>query len=157
IALDLKSGFTVVAPQSPVSMPHEPFAGWWRINPATGDALGMGANGWGPELEEENGNLSLSARLGQNFKAFGRNFAEVFATNYGWCAIALGINKVEKGGLNLGSVKATLVASPKECLGDSIFIGLVGALTMPLVALTVRGLKGPRAPSAPEGPENFNK
>jgi hypothetical protein len=44
---DLERGYTVVAPDAPVVLQGEEFAGWWRIDPATGDALGIAGTGWG--------------------------------------------------------------------------------------------------------------
>lgn len=47
---DLDAGFVVVVPESlPAGMP---MAGWWRIDPATGETLGMAADGRGAELVE---------------------------------------------------------------------------------------------------------
>lgn len=44
---DLASGYAVVAPAAPMSLGGEAFAGWWRVDPGTGDALGIGGTGWG--------------------------------------------------------------------------------------------------------------
>jgi hypothetical protein len=44
---DLASGYVVVVPQAPISLGGETFAGWWRVDPETGDALGIGGTGWG--------------------------------------------------------------------------------------------------------------
>lgn len=44
---DLASGYAVVAPGAPISLDGEAFSGWWRVDPETGDALGIGATGWG--------------------------------------------------------------------------------------------------------------
>jgi hypothetical protein len=47
IAQDLAAGFIVVAPRTPVASGPEHFIGWWRIDPASGTARGIGGNGWG--------------------------------------------------------------------------------------------------------------
>jgi hypothetical protein len=47
IALDLDAGATVVAPRRPVRLAGEDFVGWWRIDPARGDVLGVDGRGWG--------------------------------------------------------------------------------------------------------------
>jgi len=44
---DLERGYTVVAPGEPLVLQGEKFAGWWRIDPVTGDALGVAGTGWG--------------------------------------------------------------------------------------------------------------
>jgi hypothetical protein len=41
IMQDLKNGLLVVAPKHPVSLGSEHFAGWWRIDPATGVTVGV--------------------------------------------------------------------------------------------------------------------
>ncbi|HEX8915329.1 MAG TPA: hypothetical protein VF796_23450, partial [Humisphaera sp.] len=45
------AGQVVVVPRAAPS-PGRPGSAWWRIDPATGLALGMGENGWGSELVE---------------------------------------------------------------------------------------------------------
>jgi hypothetical protein len=49
---DLAAGYFVVAPNSPVPVGAETFSGWWRIDPASGQALGLGSAGWGQEMLE---------------------------------------------------------------------------------------------------------
>jgi hypothetical protein len=44
IVEDLESGYVVVTPESPVQQAGEQFVGWWRINQATGDTLGIAAD-----------------------------------------------------------------------------------------------------------------
>jgi hypothetical protein len=52
IAADLSAGLVVVAPKEPVKVGDREFIGWWRVDPATGDALGMGSTGWGQSMPE---------------------------------------------------------------------------------------------------------
>jgi hypothetical protein len=47
IAQDLAVGFVVIAPRAPVATGPEHFTGWWRIDPVTGTARGIGGAGWG--------------------------------------------------------------------------------------------------------------
>jgi hypothetical protein len=47
IAQDLAAGFVVIAPRAPVVTGPEHFTGWWRIDPVTGTARGIGGTGWG--------------------------------------------------------------------------------------------------------------
>ncbi len=51
LAQELDRGYTVVAPRATVREGAARFDGWWRIDPRTGDALGV-ANGWGAQLAE---------------------------------------------------------------------------------------------------------
>jgi hypothetical protein len=51
LAQDLDRGYVVVAPNASVGDGVAGFHGWWRIDPQTGDALGM-ANGLGGQLAE---------------------------------------------------------------------------------------------------------
>jgi hypothetical protein len=49
---DLAAGYRVVAPASPVTIEGRAFAGWWRIDPRTGDTLGVNDRGWGDAFVE---------------------------------------------------------------------------------------------------------
>jgi hypothetical protein len=51
IAHHLDSGYTVVVPENPVTVDRHQFTAWWRVRPETGDALGIGENGWGQGAE----------------------------------------------------------------------------------------------------------
>lgn len=54
IGQDLDAGYTVVVPQRPVTVDRQEFSAWWRIDPQTGDALGIGENGWGQAIDYGN-------------------------------------------------------------------------------------------------------
>jgi hypothetical protein len=71
IVHDLERGFMVIAPSAQIG--REPFVGWWRVNPATGDALGIGSNGWGTSGTERSvvlRNIAVNA---------GRDFLQAYA------------------------------------------------------------------------------
>jgi len=53
LAADVASGFDVVTPTSAVSIEGRERAAWWRVDPATGDTLGIGDDGGGDEVEYE--------------------------------------------------------------------------------------------------------
>lgn len=53
IEQDLKDGQSVLAPARVLAVNGAPTAGWWRIDPRTGTALGMGPRGWGQTVTEE--------------------------------------------------------------------------------------------------------
>jgi hypothetical protein len=74
IAEQLERGFTVVAPAAPVRNGSVSYIGWWRIDPATGDALGLAANGWGQSMSER----------GVQYNAF-VEMAKTFAFQYAFC------------------------------------------------------------------------
>ena len=74
IGQDLENGYTVVVPQRPVTVDRQEFSAWWRIDPNTGDALGMGENGWGQGSEYGN--------LARNILIVG---GRAFVFEYGLC------------------------------------------------------------------------
>jgi hypothetical protein len=67
IVQDLESGYIVVAPKAPVHWQTESFAGWWRIDPLTGDALGVAGNGWGQSLTERAALSRLAVTMVRSF------------------------------------------------------------------------------------------
>ena len=49
---DVAAGFVVVVPTAPVALAGGEAVGWWRIDPATGQTLGMGDAGGGATMAE---------------------------------------------------------------------------------------------------------
>jgi hypothetical protein len=47
IKQDLTAGYVVVAPKKAVSLQSRALVGWWRVDPSTGQTLGIGERGWG--------------------------------------------------------------------------------------------------------------
>ena len=47
VAQDLAAGSVIVLPKAPVKMGADEFVGWWRVDPARGDVLGVDTRGWG--------------------------------------------------------------------------------------------------------------
>ena len=47
IEQDLTAGYVVIAPRRMISLAEHKHAGWWRVNPVTGDLLGMAESGEG--------------------------------------------------------------------------------------------------------------
>lgn len=47
LTTDLEAGRLIVAPRAPVAGAAGTFTGWWRVDPATGDTLGIAGNGRG--------------------------------------------------------------------------------------------------------------
>ena len=158
IQQDLSAGYLVVAPIATIPDGPNTFAGWWRIDPVTGDALGLGPHGWGESQPagEKAAQQTWSQAAMATLRKMGVRFASVFAVSYLWCAAAMTEKELEKPGFNLGVLRATVVASPDECLGDSIAYGVFAAVTVPLLALAAEGSvlanRPPRAPQKPTPP-----
>jgi hypothetical protein len=64
---DLESGYTVIAPDAPIALRGDAFGGWWRIDPATGDALGIAATGWGQGAPDYTMHLAVFVEMAKPF------------------------------------------------------------------------------------------
>jgi hypothetical protein len=125
---DLAAGNAVVAPKSPVPGEPQPFSGWWRIDPISGDTLGLSASGWGSAAVERapievRNSLAMKALRQAGIRAFW-----AFNASMGWCIGA----QISSKGLRLGFTVANVV---EQCVGDSLFIA--GLAAVPLAILTV--------------------
>ena len=153
---DLADGNVVVAPKGVVSMKPQPFAGWWRINPATGDVLGLGESGWGEVLASEGLADTRAGYWARSFTKIGKWFLRGFVSNYGFClAQWTEIHTEETRSLRVG-FKLAVSDSLGQCVGDSAFIGAM--VTAPLVVRTTAGgvkvpVEPPRPPKPPVPPE----
>ncbi len=124
----------MVAPASVIPMQREPFAGWWRIDRASGDALGLGANGWGSVDAEEGLQNARTARTAPRWVASMRKFATAFSVGfggyYGYCVAPL-VLKVGgdylEFGHSMGIWEGAIKPSIDHCVGDSIVIGGITA------------------------------
>jgi hypothetical protein len=158
IQQDLSAGYVVVAPIATIPDGPNTFAGWWRIDPATGDVLGLGPHGWGESqpVGERGAQQTWSQAAMAMLRKMGVQFASVFAVSYLWCFAAMGEKKMEDEGFKLGVLRATVVASPGECMGDSLGYGVLAAVTVPLLAIAVEGSviasRPPRPPQKPTTP-----
>jgi hypothetical protein len=122
ITQDLAAGYVVVTPRSPVPIEPEPFAGWWRIDPATGHTLGVASNGWGVSGTERGLLTNLALR-----------FMSGFLFEYGLClAMAEVVSQVVGEPLFMGARTAA-----GGCLVAAIAAGAFA--TLPLLWLTLRG------------------
>lgn len=122
----LAAGFVVVAPDATGAAQTKPFAGWWRIDPATGQTLGYGDNGWGQGGEDAalNARARLAAPL---YKRALTLFAAGFIPTFFWCLPAVTDREIETGGWRHAFTSGTLVSTAEECTGDAI---VMGAMTM---------------------------
>jgi hypothetical protein len=172
----LARGYTIVAPQSARDGGHGVSPGWWRIDRSTGETLGIGANGWGAALEGEAAEESWAVRYMANLRTW-KNVAKGLSLGFNqffWCMAPIASHDVEQQGLRLGVINAVL--SSKPCAAEGVTVGIVGMLTLPIVALTLGmdlrlakvadetpkepgiippgGSGGPRAPEGQAPPES---
>lgn len=52
IKQDLADGYLVLAPRKSVLVNGRALIGWWRVDPRTGNTLGVGEHGWGQAMSE---------------------------------------------------------------------------------------------------------
>jgi hypothetical protein len=64
---DLEAGYIVVAPADSIVLQGEGFDGWWRIDPATGDALGIAGMGWGQAAPDYTLHLAAFVEMAKPF------------------------------------------------------------------------------------------
>lgn len=53
LAAELKAGYAVMTPARALTLDGRDAFGWWRVDPRTGQSLGMGARGWGDAAAEK--------------------------------------------------------------------------------------------------------
>jgi hypothetical protein len=141
VSEDLDHGFMVVAPRSPVQKQSQAFAGWWRIDPRSGDTLGLSTNGWGGSAPEGVSLVTMAA-----------NAIAGFTFEYALCqGISQAVNGVKVlneeyfGGWHpswtMGAARSedpTKIFNDnhKACLIQGIVAGF--AVTLPLVMITMK-------------------
>ena len=143
------NGQIVVAPRVALSTASGPFAGWWRVDPATGTTLGFGGNGWGVAATEHSANSSRAGATGRVFINAFKRFTGGFIGAYAFC-VAPKITDSLEGRSSIG-LKLTITDSAAECAAQGAFWGALA--TLPLVALTLNRPRAPRVPNAPPPPE----
>jgi len=137
---DLDSGYTVVVPQSAPQRASEISTGWWRIDPRSGDTLGVSSNGWGGAGVEGASLITMAV-----------NAVAGFAFEYALCqGISQGINGVRLlneryfGGWHPSWTTGVKSQDPatlfkennRVCLIQAIIGGFVA--TLPLLMITMR-------------------
>jgi len=158
MAQDIDAGYLLVATKSAVHRRNEDFVGWWRINPETGDALGIAENGWGQELPEEEVNIMAAMRFAQAF----------LWENVACHAYAQALNSVviikelvvgdwhpswTTGGAQSKDPSQVYKESQTMCLLQAIAAGFLA--TAPLLLLTLRNNRRLRALRALEAAEDL--
>lgn len=71
---DLAAGYVVVAPAETVTVHSAPFVGWWRVDPRSGDVLGIGPRGWG--------NAEYARQV-----SWAERASIAFIREYAWCLV----------------------------------------------------------------------
>ena len=158
IADDLAAGYLVVAPSSPVAAESARFAGWWRIDPATGHTLGMGDTGWGQEFVEylitAIPAMIIGAGLGFLFEYL---LCRIFMS--GSAPVARGCDPaISEGHFALADFfVAPLHAAGSECLSSAIVAALLGGLMGGLGGLGGGGSRGGGARGGGGNPPDLGK
>lgn len=137
IGADVAAGYTVVAPGGALPNKMEASASWWRIDPATGTALGISANGWGFGPRDEETFLMVTRRMAaREFKKAALRFGSVWLTQYMWClGTTWGEGTVRRG----ESLSLSIVTSGDECLHDgNIWVLAAASAVVPLIFFTLR-------------------
>ena len=128
IAQDLANGYVVIVPETIAS---GAMTGWWRVNPATGETLGLAGDGRGTETVEYSFLTALKENLILGAPSTVAGFAMCMAGasgGAGCCtadaALAYG------GGAVIGAAVAYKAATAAIFLGEALKIGgLAGGAT----------------------------
>jgi hypothetical protein len=108
---DLAAGYVVVVPRKAVELDGRKLVAWWRVDPVSGDTLGIGQNGWGSTASERallHARIMLKAFL--TFKCIGN------AVGGGQVAMCIAIGALGGVGLRLGGMGGGVVAYAADIL-----------------------------------------
>jgi hypothetical protein len=121
---DLQSGFAIITPQRRPD--GVALTGWWRIDPVTGETLGMTADGYGQDLVEYlTDTVSMAFNMVQALQSLKKcdeldnNVAKMC------CLVEANINNV--AGLGMGSLMGATVGSAGAALFDIVNYGTTAA------------------------------
>lgn len=68
---DLSAGFWAIAPARQVSVGGKPRSGWWRLNPDTGNVVGIGEKGMGQAMTQYATKVNVVLQLKTAFQIYG--------------------------------------------------------------------------------------
>lgn len=128
IARDLEKGYVVIVPAAIAS---GEVAGWWRVNPATGETLGLAADGRGDSAVEYSFLAALKENLILGAPSTMAGFAICMAGSSGsvGCCTADAVAAYGAGAF-LGAAVAYKSASAAILLGEALkFGGIAGGAT----------------------------
>lgn len=114
---DLRAGYAAVVPGKGAELRGRAINGWWRIDPRTGEVLGMGEHGWGTAMTE------------YCMIALGLGISAQWA-----CNVAAGL---DKGGLTPGDAAVCALLGLGVAIGV-VVVGMTGG-TVAAAALTGTG------------------
>jgi hypothetical protein len=142
IVQDLDRGYMVVAPKAPLH--KDRIVGWWRIDPLTGETLGIGSNGWGMGPEDSALlNMAVSAASGFTFEyglcqalPQGLNLLTMLNERYfgSWHPSWASARKSEDPG-------KLLEENNRMCLVQAIAAGFIATLPILLMTMKVRNMR----------------
>jgi hypothetical protein len=138
-----------VAPTSPVAVGTEAFSGWWRIDPVSGQALGMSAEGRGQAMTEFLITVGWAFALGFMFEYL---LCQMMSAGEGMVACSCDPSSGRQQ-LAVADLFVTPVhAAGGDCAWKALFAGLLGGLLGAGLGLgnlgSGGGGKGPAKPSA---------
>jgi hypothetical protein len=136
---DARVGFLAVAPTKAVEAPGGPAAGWWRIDPATGQTLGMTEAG-GASMVEYANHLSFAILVG-GFTFYGCGGAAAGASTFkrvgcAICAILAGVIAYYAIAGAAAQAAGTAVPGLAQTMSGPSGVGGAGALGMACNALS---------------------
>ncbi len=136
VQADLDAGYAVILPERPA----EPGArsGWWRVNPATGETLGIGTGGYGDSMVEYAFLLNSIVLALVEFGVGTANCTQ--ATNNGACCVIsnLVVGGIFFGaGLGIGAIAGLAISSAAVALTVSFLLGDVGLGVLGLMTPTL--------------------
>jgi hypothetical protein len=108
---DLADGNVVIAPKKPAAAGGRELVAWWRVDPRTGAALGIGRDGWGATAAENaliHARIMLKALL--MFKCIGG------AVGGGQVAMCVAIGVVGAAGIGIGGFGGGVVSYAADIL-----------------------------------------
>ena len=119
---DLDAGYVVIIPERPHD--DSQLSGWWRVNPRTGETLGIGTGGFGQQYVE----YLISLKLGALFAFIGYQNCRAAGGSAGCClyenAALFAIGLVS--GYWIGQIALSAGAAGSTAFGISFLLGDVG-------------------------------
>jgi hypothetical protein len=84
IERDLTEGYVVLVPKKAIFMEGRPVVGWWRVDPKTGQTLGINERGWGGDAAEKSILERVILGIARTFTAFDVCVIAVYTTGEYW-------------------------------------------------------------------------
>jgi hypothetical protein len=104
----LATGMIVIAPRNAVKRGDESVSGWWVIDPKTGQALGIGEQGWGTTLVEYGQRVAMFVNENREFICTAKSVYEIV----GAVAVMLGQAEIAEAAGTVGTGLAAICGEP---------------------------------------------